>query len=217
MNRNVKEIELNRGKGGLVLDVSREDVEGGDEVVVFTRSKEEGQRIGIGESYWVDTFIDGTDGVDFEAERDEGLEPKYRIEDEWFMVHGWMASQLKLSGNELLIYAIIYSFNMRDRLLCSSQDWIAAKCGCSRKAVNEGINRLVKKGLVLKVMVQSEYAVDERNKEGGYQQVYTALVCKRAFKPGFGVPREYKSHRLLQATVVQHKDDKNGFPDCIIF
>ena len=217
MDKKVKEIELNRTKHGLVLDVSREDVEGVDEVVVFTRSKEEGQKIGIGESYWVDTFIDGTDGVDFEAERDEGLEPKYRIEDEWFMVYGWMASQLKLSGNELLIYAIIYSFNMRDRLLCASQDWIAAKCGCSRKAVNEGIDRLVKKGLVLKVMVQPEYAVDERNKDGKYQQVYTALVCKRAFKPGFGVPREYRSHGLLQATVVQHKDDKNGFPGVVIF
>ena len=93
MDKKLKEIELNRTKHGLVLDVSREDVEGVDEVVVFTRSKEEGQRIGIGESYWVDTFIDGTDGVDLRLKglRGWSLSIELRMNGLWCMV-GWLRS-----------------------------------------------------------------------------------------------------------------------------
>ncbi|MBR2589533.1 MAG: helix-turn-helix domain-containing protein [Clostridia bacterium] len=67
--------------------------------------------------------------------------------DTFFTVYDFMVKDLHLSGNELIIYALIYSFRVMGGF-CGAQDYIAQRVGVSRVTANKCINSLVKKGLI---------------------------------------------------------------------
>ena len=60
----------------------------------------------------------------------------------------WMASELNLSGNELIIFAVIHQYTAYqggyDRGMNGLTDWT----GCARSKAYEAVNRLIDKGLV---------------------------------------------------------------------
>lgn len=68
----------------------------------------------------------------------------------FLVVESWMTRQLGLGGNELLIYALIYSFTRKHGFLLSRRSYIASWAGCSLSTVDAHITALVKKGLVIK-------------------------------------------------------------------
>ena len=59
-------------------------------------------------------------------------------DDSNFQIYGWMATKLKLKGNELLIYAIIYSFSRNDNgngVFNASTAYLCEWTGLARKNV----------------------------------------------------------------------------------
>ena len=71
--------------------------------------------------------------------------------DNYIVIQGWMVTDLKLKGNELLIYAIIYGFTQDgDSMFNGSSSYLASWCGCSKPTVLSALNSLVKKQLLYK-------------------------------------------------------------------
>ena len=74
------------------------------------------------------------------------------IKDENFlMIQGWMVNRLKLKGNELLVYAIIYGFSQDgESRYTGSRRYLADWCGCAMRTVDNTLASLVAKGLIAK-------------------------------------------------------------------
>lgn len=75
-----------------------------------------------------------------------------KVKDEgYYIIHGWMINRLKLSGNELGIYAIIYGFSQDNSSVFSGS--IAYLCewlNTSRSTVIRALKSLTEKGYIIK-------------------------------------------------------------------
>lgn len=72
-------------------------------------------------------------------------------DENYFTVQGWMINRLKLSGNELLAFAVIYGFSQTDGTVFSgSLDYLCKSIGCARRAALNVLQRLMDKGLIFK-------------------------------------------------------------------
>lgn len=107
---------------------------------------------------------------------------KSRIQDrQYYVIHGWMLNHLKLSGNELVIYAIIYGFSQDGSSEFSgSIDYLAQWTGISRSTVIRALKKLVENGYIIKTetyfndvkMVKYRYSkdaltIDPNNQDNG--------------------------------------------------
>ena len=84
----------------------------------------------------------------------------------YITIQGWMRTELKLSGNELIVYAIIYGFsqNKQGKFTGSAQylaDWV----GCTRRTVMTILNKLVEAKLISK----TEISLNNNEKRVSYQ------------------------------------------------
>ena len=69
----------------------------------------------------------------------------------YITIQSWMRSELNLSGNELIIYAIIYGFSQDgESRYTGSRQYLADWCGCSVRNVQTILNNLTEQGLVTK-------------------------------------------------------------------
>ena len=72
-------------------------------------------------------------------------------DENYYVVSGWMINRLKLSGNELLAFAVIYGFSQTDGTVFSgSLDYLCKSMGCARRAALNVLDRLMEKGLIFK-------------------------------------------------------------------
>lgn len=72
-------------------------------------------------------------------------------DENYYTVQGWMINRLKLSGNELLAFAVIYGFSQTDGTVFSgSLDYLCKSIGCARRAALNVLERLMDKGLIFK-------------------------------------------------------------------
>ena len=73
-------------------------------------------------------------------------------EDNYFAVQGWMVTELKLKGNALMLYAIIYGFSQTtNTAFTGSVDYLCEWLGSvSRPTVINTLDNLVKQGLLTK-------------------------------------------------------------------
>ena len=75
-------------------------------------------------------------------------------DDSNFQIYGWMATKLKLKGNELLIYAIIYSFSRNDNgngVFNASTAYLCEWTGLARKNVISCLSNLISRNLIIKL------------------------------------------------------------------
>lgn len=69
----------------------------------------------------------------------------------YYLIHVWMTSQLKLKGNELPIYAIIYGFSKDGQgSFYGTRQYLALLCNCSIRSVDNALKNLVSQNLILK-------------------------------------------------------------------
>lgn len=75
-----------------------------------------------------------------------------KIKDENFInIQGWMINRLKLKGNELLIYAIIYGFTQDgEQWFEGSKQYLADWCNITKRGAHEVLKSLVNKRYLLK-------------------------------------------------------------------
>lgn len=73
-------------------------------------------------------------------------------DNKYITIQGWMVSELKLKGSELICYAIIYGFSQDDKSVFSgSASYIAEWLSIDRRNVLEVLKRLTSKGLIVKI------------------------------------------------------------------
>lgn len=80
-------------------------------------------------------------------------------DDSNIQIYGWMATKLKLKGNELLIYAVIYSFSRNDNgngVFNASTAYLCEWTGATKKTVVEAIASLITKNLIIKLEDNSQ-------------------------------------------------------------
>ncbi len=65
-------------------------------------------------------------------------------------IQGWMINELKLKGNELILYALIYGFSQEEQKCRASISYIEKALGVSRKTAIGLIKKLVDKELIKK-------------------------------------------------------------------
>jgi hypothetical protein len=71
----------------------------------------------------------------------------------YLTVQGWMVSELKLKGNDLLVYALIYGFTQdNESKFTGSLNYICNWLNCSRPTASKALNNLVEKGLITKIV-----------------------------------------------------------------
>lgn len=69
----------------------------------------------------------------------------------FIVVHGWMINELRLKGNELLIYSCIFGFTQdEENWFTGSVQYLADWCNSSRQTVHTALKSLVEKGFLLK-------------------------------------------------------------------
>lgn len=70
---------------------------------------------------------------------------------DYFVIQSWMVTELQLSGNELLLYAVIYGFSRDGKSrYYGGTDYLCKRTGCSRRSVLENLKKLTEKGLLNK-------------------------------------------------------------------
>ena len=81
-------------------------------------------------------------------------------------IQGWMRTELNLSGNELIVYAIIYGFSQNKQgEFTGSAQYLADWVGCTRRPVMTILNKLVEAKLISK----TELILNNNEKRVSYQ------------------------------------------------
>ena len=75
------------------------------------------------------------------------------VKDEnYISIQGWMITRLGLSGNDLLIYAIIFGFSQDGKSVFEgSRQYLADWCTCSISTVKRSLKALIDRGLIEQV------------------------------------------------------------------
>ena len=84
----------------------------------------------------------------------------------YITIQGWMRTELKLSGNELIVYAIIYGFSQNKQgEFTGSAQYLADWVGCTRRTVMTILSKLVEAKLISK----TEISLNNNEKRVSYQ------------------------------------------------
>lgn len=71
--------------------------------------------------------------------------------DSFIVVKGYMLTEMKLKGNELLVYAIIHGFSQtEDKSFKGSLRYLADWCNSSKQGIQKNLKSLVSKGYITK-------------------------------------------------------------------
>lgn len=69
----------------------------------------------------------------------------------FILIQGWMINNLKLSGNDLLVYAIIYGFTQdEEQWFEGSRSYLGEWCNSTKQGIQKNLKRLIGKNLILK-------------------------------------------------------------------
>lgn len=84
----------------------------------------------------------------------------------YITIQGWMRTELNLSGNELIVYAIIYGFSQNNQgEFTGSVQYLADWVGCTKRTVTTILRKFVDEELVTKTVTQ----LDNNAKKVSYQ------------------------------------------------
>lgn len=72
------------------------------------------------------------------------------VKDKYIIVYDWMVEDLKLTGNRLIIYAIIHGFSKDGEWFCGSIGYLCKRSGASRRGVIYDLEFLVREGFIEK-------------------------------------------------------------------
>ena len=135
-----------------------------------------------------------------------------RVSDKNFItIQGWMRTELNLSGNDLLVYAIIYGITQDEESeFYGSQEYMAEWCGCTTRSIRNALDSLLTKGL-LKIIDRPV------GNTVHYQALRTPVIE--------GVGTKFQGGRKIFPTGVENisdnnieysKEDKNTIPKGIV-
>lgn len=72
-------------------------------------------------------------------------------ENTYVVIQSWMVTDLKLSGNDLMVYAIIYGFSQdRESRFTGSLQYLADWCNATKAGIQKNLKNLIDAGLIVK-------------------------------------------------------------------
>lgn len=111
-------------------------------------------------------------------------------------LNGWMINELDLSGNELIVYAVIWGFTQDGNQWCTaSQAYIARWANITTRALIKILNKLEEKGLLIK---------EKNTCRKGFECKY------RAVRPG---EEEQDSEQEADVNKVHIRREQSSYPD----
>lgn len=73
------------------------------------------------------------------------------MSDGFVTIQAWMRNDLNLSGNDLIVYAVIYGFSQDgESAFTGSRQYLADWCGCTLRNIQTILNNMVERGLLVK-------------------------------------------------------------------
>lgn len=117
------------------------------------------------------------------------------VDENYIVIQGWMVNQLRLSGNELIVYAIIYGFSQDgESKFDGSRQYLADSCNCSIRSIQNILNSLVEKQLITKYE----------------EEVNKVKVCKYVanFTPGEKIARG--SEKIAHNNIIYNNTNINN-------
>ena len=103
----------------------------------------------------------------------------------YITIQGWMRTDLKLSGNELIVYAIIYGFSQNKQgEFTGSAQYLADWTGCSRRHIMRILSKLVEEKFVTKtetVLNNNEKRVSYQAERGCVKLSHGVSNCHRGY------------------------------------
>ena len=63
--------------------------------------------------------------------------------DDFLIIQGWMVNELHLKGNDLIIYAIIYSFNQEEKSINNFKEYLMEWTKSTKQGINKNLKSLV--------------------------------------------------------------------------
>ena len=75
----------------------------------------------------------------------------YKDQDDFILVRRFMSTELGIqSKNEMLLYALIYSYSDGGSAFYGSTEYLAKRLGSSKSRIIKVLNEMVSKGLIIK-------------------------------------------------------------------
>lgn len=126
-------------------------------------------------------------------------------------IQGWMINELKLSGNSLLVYAIIYGFSQDDGSVFSgSLQYLADWCNATKQGIQKNLKELIDRGLIQK----QEYI---KNNQKFCE--YSCIPCNKVVYPmqqsctnniEHTIGKNKSNNKLLDIITTQEKPKKKN-------
>jgi len=74
--------------------------------------------------------------------------------DDFLIIQGWMVNELHLKGNDLIIYAIIYSFNQEEKSINNFKEYLMEWTKSTKQGINKNLKSLVESNLIRDKKIQ---------------------------------------------------------------
>lgn len=126
----------------------------------------------------------------------------------YYVVQGWMRSELGLSGNALAIYAIVYGFSqVSHQEFTASINYLCEWLGVSRPTVINTLKDLVDKGYLTKESEEKNNIIYNR-----YTAVVPDFTCSQNILLGSKNPLLQSSKEILPNNISNNIEDKKPLP-----
>jgi predicted transcriptional regulator len=85
---------------------------------------------------------------------------------QYITIQGWMVNELKLKGNDLIVYAVIYGFSQDgESKFSGSIDYLCKTINGTRPTVRKAIKNLLNRNLIIKETIKKTFNVYQTNLE----------------------------------------------------
>lgn len=99
--------------------------------------------------------------------------------DNYVVIQGWMCNELKLKGNDLLVFALIYGFCQDGKgKFCGGRNYIADTFNISLPTVDKALQHLIELGYITKQQAKDYVHTDTYQIMGGSKETLLGVVKK---------------------------------------
>ena len=99
--------------------------------------------------------------------------------DNYVVIQGWMCNELKLKGNDLLVFALIYGFCQDGKgKFCGGRNYIADTFNISLPTVDKALQHLIELGYITKQQAKDYVHTDTYQITGGSKETLLGVVKK---------------------------------------
>lgn len=131
-------------------------------------------------------------------------------------IQGWMINELKLSGNSLLVYAIIYGYSQDgESVFSGSLQYLADWCNATKQGIQKNLKELIDRGFIQK----QEYI---KNNQKFCE--YSCILCNKVVYPMQQScinniednidTKKISNNKLLDITAPEKPKKKNLYTKC---